>query len=65
MVLSDDDIQQFQTIYKERFGKELSKQDAYEQGIKLLRLLSIVYKPMTKMEFDFAQERSKALPLLP
>lgn len=65
MVLSDDNIRQFQAIHKELFGKEISKQDAYEQGIKLLRLLSIVYKPMTKMEFDFAQERSKALPLLP
>lgn len=60
MVLSDDDIRKFQTIYKERFGKEINKEDAYEQGIKLLRLLAVVYQPMTKEEFDLIQKRRNA-----
>ncbi|MDL1953048.1 hypothetical protein FBR07_02610 [Candidatus Uhrbacteria bacterium UHB] len=63
--MSDDDIRKFQYIYRERFGKEISKQDAYEQGIKLLRLLAVVYKPMTQKEFDFIQERRKLSPPLP
>jgi hypothetical protein len=57
MVLSDDDIRKFQDLYRERFGKEISKEDAYEQGIKLLRLMSVVYRPMTEAEYNNIQER--------
>ncbi len=53
MVLSDEQIKKFQNIYKDKFGKEISKEDAYEKGIKLLRLLHIIYKPMTQDDFDF------------
>ncbi len=65
MVLSDADIERFQAIYRERFGKEINKQDAYEQGIALLRMLRAVYKPMTQEELDFIQERRKLSPPLP
>ncbi|MFA6520439.1 MAG: hypothetical protein WCT44_02405 [Candidatus Paceibacterota bacterium] len=30
---------------------EISREDAYEKGMKLLRLMSIVYKPITEEEF--------------
>lgn len=52
MVLSEGDIIKFQTIHREVFGTEISKEAAYEQGIKLVRLMSIIYKPMTQQEFD-------------
>ena len=65
MVLSDADLERFCDIYREQFGKEISKEDAYEQGIKLLRLMAVVYKPMTEEDFDFIQERRKLSPLLP
>lgn len=65
MVLSEEDIKKFQVIYKEQFGIEITKEDAYEKGIKLLRLLSLVYKPMTAKEDDFIQKHRKdTLPLL-
>jgi urease accessory protein UreF len=65
MVLTDEDIAKFQTLYKEQFGKEISREDAYESGIKLLRLLSHVYQPMTKDEFETVQKhRVATLPLL-
>ncbi len=65
MVLSDEDITKFQKLYKEQFGIEISKEDAYEKGIKLLRLMSIVYKPMTEKEYEFIQKhRQETLPLL-
>lgn len=50
MRLSDEDITKFQTLYKSEFGMEINREDAYEKGVKLLRLMSIVYKPMTKEE---------------
>jgi hypothetical protein len=57
MVLSDEDISSFQAIYRKRFGREISKEDAYEKGIKLLRLMSIVYRPMTEAEYQNLQVR--------
>ena len=52
MVLSDENIIVFQNLYKEHFGKDLSKEEAYEQGMKLLSLVSIVYRPMTAEDFE-------------
>jgi hypothetical protein len=65
VALSDEDISKFQTLYKSAFGTEISKEDAYESGIKLLRLMSLVYKPMTEEEFASIQKhRQDTLPLL-
>jgi hypothetical protein len=48
MMLSDENIRAFQVLYKEHFGKEISVEDARENGIKLLRLISLIYGPKTK-----------------
>jgi len=65
MVLSDEHIKKLQALYKSEFGMEISKEDAYERGIKLLRLMSAVYKPMTKEEYAAIQKRRQdTLPLL-
>lgn len=55
MHLSDEHISQFQLLYKEHLGKEISKEDAYEQGVKLLRLVELIYKPLTRAEFTQVQ----------
>lgn len=52
MVLSDENILKFQALYKREFGMEISREDAYEEGVKLVRLMSIVYKPMTEKEYE-------------
>jgi hypothetical protein len=57
MRLSDEHISQFQMLYKKHFGKDINKEDAYEQGIKLLRLMSLVYQPMSKEQFVKLQQR--------
>ncbi len=65
MVLSDEDIEKFQALYKNELGMEISREDAYEKGIKLLRLMSIAYKPMTEKEYEIIQKHRKdTLPLL-
>lgn len=65
MVLTDADIAKFQALYRSEFGKEISAEQAYEQGIKLVRLMSAVYRPMTKEQFEKIQKhRVDTLPLL-
>lgn len=58
-MLSNEQITKFQMLYKNRFGKEISREEAYEQGAKLLRLVEIVYKPMTENEYQKLQERRR------
>jgi hypothetical protein len=52
VTLTDKNIKQFQAIYKEQFGTDISKAEAAEQGLKLVNLLSVVYKPMTQERSD-------------
>ena len=65
MVLTDADIEKFQALYRSEFGMEISAEEAYEKGIKLVRLMSAVYRPMAKEQFDKIQKhRIDTLPLL-
>lgn len=41
-MLTDKQIKKFQEIYRNRFGKEISKKDAFEQGIKLVNIMKII-----------------------
>lgn len=59
MVLSDENIREFQAIYKEHFGTEISKEEAYKNGLKLLQLIRILYTPTGE------SVRSKAEKILP
>ncbi len=58
-MLSHEQITKFQMLYKNRFGKEISREEAYEQGIKLIRLVELIYKPMTEAEYKIIQKRRK------
>lgn len=63
-MLSHKQVSKFQTIYKNRFGKEISKKEAYEQGVKLIRLVELVYKPMTETEYQQLQKRRRETEVL-
>ncbi|MFA5300230.1 MAG: hypothetical protein WC389_18740 [Lutibacter sp.] len=56
-MISKESLEKFKQIYKKRFGKNLSDQDALEKASKLLRLMEIIYKPMTQKEYDNLQKR--------
>jgi len=58
-MLSHEQITKFQTLYKNRFGKKISREEAYEQGVKLIRLVELIYKPMTEAEYRELQERRR------
>jgi hypothetical protein len=57
VMLSEEQIKMFQAIYKEQFGREISPDEAYQSGAKLVRLMELIYKPMTKAEFEIVQRR--------
>ncbi len=58
-MITDKQIAKFQAIYKARFGKEISRAEAYDKGAKLVRMMQIIYKPMTKADYDRLQERRR------
>jgi len=60
-MLSDEQITKFQTLYKNRFGKEISREEAYEKGAKLIRLIELIYKPMTENEYKQLQKHQKKI----
>jgi len=44
MLLADADILEFQVLYKKHYGADISKAEALEKGIRLIRLIEIVSK---------------------
>ncbi len=55
-MIPEEQLEKFQTLYKERFGKEISKEEAYEKGIKLIRVVELLHKP--RAEDGVKQENS-------
>ena len=58
-MLSDEQIEKFQKLYKKHFGKVISREEAYEQGAKLIRLIELIYRPMTEEENRRLQKRRR------
>jgi hypothetical protein len=52
MQISEDKIKEFKRLYYKRFGKKLTDQEALDKGIKLVRLMQLVYKPVKKKDID-------------
>ena len=59
MTLTDDQIIQYQALYKNRFGRDITQDEAREKGTKLLYLIRNIYKPMTQKEYQALQDRKK------
>ena len=57
MYIEKEKIESFQKIYKKKFGKKITKENAYEQAIKLLRLVELIYRPITEKEYMLLQKR--------
>lgn len=58
-MLTDKQVSKFQAIYREQFGKEISREDALEKGARLVRLMQIIYQPITEQEFQELQKIRK------
>jgi hypothetical protein len=47
-MLEESQIKSFQKCYKKCFGEKISKEEAYEKGIQLIRVMQLIYQPITK-----------------
>lgn len=51
-MLSKQAIVEYQEIYKEVYGEEISYRKALNRGTRLLRLLRAIYKPIPKNKYE-------------
>lgn len=47
-MISQKAVEEYQEIYKKVYGEEISYEQASEQGMKVLRLFKLIYKPIKK-----------------
>lgn len=50
-------ITKYQELVRKRFNREISREEALENGTKLFRLVELVYKPMSEKEYQKVQDR--------
>jgi len=58
MNLTDDNILEFQMLYKKHFGIEITKEQALEKGLRLVRLVEAVSRAVADEQQD-AQNSAK------
>lgn len=51
MRLTDKHISDFQKLYLEEYGVTLSEDEALERSTKLIELVRVTYKPITKEDY--------------
>lgn len=47
LTISDDDVAEFRSIYKKRFGKLLNEENARKKLALIVKQLEMIYKPIT------------------
>ncbi len=59
--ISPEQLAKFKALYKKHFNEDLSDQDALAKAISLVRMVELVYKPMTQQEHDKVMKRREEL----
>lgn len=59
--LTEEKIAKFQELVRKHHGKKISREEAVESGEKLIRLLELVYLPMTEEEYQVLQARRQTI----
>jgi len=60
-MLEDRHIKGLQALYEKRFGKKLSRADAIRAAPVLLRQVQLIYRPISKAEYEHTQKRRKQM----
>lgn len=59
-MLSDEQIKQFQILYKRHFNEDITKEEALEKGIHLINLVRIVSRPINNTENLYYNDYDKS-----
>ncbi|HEX3033940.1 MAG TPA: hypothetical protein VHT73_02260 [Thermodesulfobacteriota bacterium] len=57
MRLSKEAIEEFKEIYRKKFGEVISDEEAYEKGLRLLRLFKLIYQSNSGKEQGERKEK--------
>lgn len=57
MQIPQEHLNKFKKLYKKKFDIELSDSEALSKATDLIRLIEIIYKPMTEAEYEKLQKR--------
>mgnify|MGYP001559740560 CR=1 FL=1 len=60
-MISKEQLEKFKVLYKNRFGKEISDQEAIDGGARLIRPMEMIYKPITQEEFEALEKHRKEI----
>jgi len=52
MNIMDKHILEFQALYKKHFGTEITKEQALEKGLRLIRLIEVVSRAVANEQKD-------------
>lgn len=59
-MLSKEALEEFKAIWRKQFGEDISDEKATEEGINLLTMMNVVYRPIKKEwadEYDAGKHR--------
>lgn len=57
-MISKEAFEEYKAIYKEEFGKDISDQEALEQGVSLLTLFNAIYRPVKKSWLEEFEDKN-------
>lgn len=61
MQLTEQDIEEFRVKYVEHCGEELTKEQAADYASRFLRMMEILYTPMTNREMEDMQQEVRQI----
>ena len=61
MNISEAQLTSFKVLYKQHFGEELSQEEALEKASKLVRMMQLIYKPITKKQYQQVVKRQQQI----
>lgn len=59
--VSEEGVEKYQALCQKHFKEQLSKKEAQEELIQLVRFMEIVYRPMTEAELEQVNKRRREL----
>lgn len=62
MGLTKEDIEKFKEMYKEHYDEELNDFVAYEAANHLVQMVKLVYKPITKEQYNKFEKEQRVVP---